>query len=460
MKKTMTMRLLAALAAVAALALPARADAPAVRGTSVTLKGPATAEEIAAADQELRKNGKPARITVSASKIDDATFAALAKAWAEATSLTVSDSTLTTLAPLADMKALTALTLRKLASANPLDAAPLAGLAEMQRLEIVELKLGCPDLTFLSAMAKLRALEFNKLPGGFQSLKGLETLPALTDLSLKGMELPDLAPLAACAKVDRLHLNYSTLGDLTPVGAMPALKFLDAYGSKLKQDFAPLAASKTLNEIMYYAAELPNDDFSSLGKLKQAKIFHGGLTKMTSVEWVKEVPQIERLYLFVEKVGDLSPIASAAKLTLFRGWKMELGDLAYLNGKADLATVELPDSNYSTTAPLATLPNLETADLSEAKQPVDLAFVKSCPKLKRLTFNKSTVVNFEALAGHPALQTISFRDAKGLPAALDFLGDCPKLTTVYASKESLTDAQAQAIKDKAAAAGRKISVNK
>lgn len=460
MKKTMTMRLLAALAAVAALALPARADAPSVRGTSVTLKGPATAAEIAAADQELRKNGKPARITVSASKIDDATFAALAKAWAEATSLTLSDSTLSTLAPLADMKALTTLTLRKLASANPIEAAPLAGLTAMQRMEIVEVKLGCADLTFLSAMTKLRNLELNGLPGGLQSLKGVETLPSLTDLSLKGMALPDIAPLAACAKVDRLHLSYSTVGDLTPVAAMPALKFLDAYASKLQQGFAPLAASKTLNEIFYYAAELPNDDFSSLGELKQVKNFRGGLTKMTSIEWVKEVPQIERFTLFTEKVGDLSPIASAAKLTFFRAWKMELGDLAYLSDKAALATLELPDSNYGTTAPLATLPNLETADLSGAKQPVDLAFVKSCPKLRSLTLNKSAVANFEALAGHPALQTLYLRDAKGLPAALDFLGDCPKLTTIYASKDALTDAQAQAIKDKADAAGRKISVNK
>lgn len=326
---------------------------PVVQFSSVTAKGPATAEEVAAARAKfVEKNSKLdwARITVN--EADDATVAALAAAFPECTAFSILKTPITTLAPLAGLQAKT--------------------------------------------------------------------------IEVRYCTIDDLSPLGECAKVESVNL----------------------YGSTVK-DFSPLAKCPKLKEINFYATKADPAAYQTLGALKQCKAFIGGLSGITSLDWVKEVPGIESIQIFDECISDFSPIATAKNLKKFRGWNMSdsklggkghipaLGDLSFLSGCTALEALELPGSKFSNLAALEGLQNLTSVDFRGAKCDVDLSFLKGKAKLKGVNASSCAgeLTGFEALAGLPALKYCDLSENKAVDVS--FVKDCPALTSlqVYGTKK-------------------------
>ncbi len=223
-------------------------------------------------------------------------------------------------------------------------------------------------------------------------------------ISLNGIDCGDMKALAGLSSLTKLSLHYCTVADFTALATLPSLDELDLYGANVTGSFAPLAACKSLKTVNFYAMKSPKEVYDSLGALVQVKEFHGGLTKMTSLAWLKTVPQTETLKVFAEKIDDFSPVSTLVNLAYFRGWNMDggrmataLGDLAFLAPCRKLKKLELPGSTYSNTALIGTFTELEELDLSNAKQPVDVSFVKSLPKLKRISLRGTQVVNGSAI---------------------------------------------------------------
>ncbi len=240
-----------------------------------------------------------------------------------------------------------------------------------------------------------------------------------TQVVLYRTSCPDLGPLAACSKVRSLEMKYCDIADMSGLAAMSSLETLDLYGSSVSGSFAPLAACPRLKKVDFYAVKAPQSTYDSLGALKQVRDFHGGLTKMTSVKWLLAVPQTEAVQLFAEKIDDFTPISTLVNLTYFRGWNMDggamataLGDLSFLAPCRKLKKLELPGSAYTNTALIGTFTDLEELDLSNAKQPVDVSFVKSLPKLKRITLRGTEVVNGSAIPS--SVKVYSDKKTKGL----------------------------------------------
>lgn len=72
---------------------------------------------------------------------------------------------------------------------------------------------------------------------------------------------------------------------------------------------------------------------------------NGGLTKMTSLEWCRNLPQMEELQVFAEKIDDFSPISALPNLKYFRPWKMKTSaapDISFLANCRKLERLELP----------------------------------------------------------------------------------------------------------------------
>ncbi|MDO4366637.1 MAG: TMEM43 family protein, partial [bacterium] len=269
-------------------------------------------------------------------------------------------------------------------------------------------------------------------------------------VSIDGVKA-DFAPLAKLAAVRTLALKYCEIADLAPVAALPALAELDLYASKVK-DFSPLAAAKGLRKIGFYAVNplVPGEDcYRSLGTLKQVTAFHGGLTKMTSLAWLKEVPQAEEVKIFAEKIDDFTPLASLPNLRYLRAWNMDgrnvataFGSLKVLANATKLERLELPGSVVADFDALAALTALKTLDLA-VKCDVDLAFAKGLRNLKKLTLpnDRKTahkVSNFDALAGLPALEVVSMPNVSGV-ASLAPLLSCPRLKTVTCAKKAFPE---------------------
>lgn len=193
-------------------------------------------------------------------------------------------------------------------------------------------------------------------------------------------------------------LRHCVIDDLTPVAAMPALEKLSLYGSKVRS-FAPLAAAKRLKLVDFYAVQpiVPGEDcYSSLGTLNQVTKFHGGLTKMTSLAWLREVPQAEEVKIFSEKIDDFTPLASLPNLRYVRVWNQKEGRLAtpfgslkVLAGAKKLVKLELPGSFVTDLEAVAGLPSLERLDLSRVTGVTSIACLEACPKLKRVDCPKN-----------------------------------------------------------------------
>ena len=310
---------------------------------------------------------------------------------------------------------------KKPATPEQIAEAKKAYLADKRKLENARLRMEkVDDATVSAALAAFNVASYVEVKESpLTTLAPFALLGNATQIDLHKIPCADMKPFAACAKLRTLGLHYCDISDLSGLAALPALETLDLYGAKVSCSFAPLAACPKLKKIDFYAVKGPQEVYDSLGALKQVKDFHGGLTKMTSIKWLLNVPQAEAVQIFAEKIDDLSPISTLANLTYFRGWNMDggrmapaLGDLAFLANCRRLKKLELPGSAYSNIALIGSFTDLEELDLSNAKQPVDVSFVKSLPKLKRIALRGTEVVNGSAI---PASVKISKdKKTKGL----------------------------------------------
>lgn len=304
-------------------------------------------------------------------------------------------------------------------------AAPVASAAETAEPEFkygrLIFKLPATPEQLAAAKAKVNAdasrakrlqLEFGKKVDEATISAAITQFPNAMSVRVDSVKMASLAAFSQLRSVQKVSYSYGTDLDLTPLAGLPELTDVNLYGSSVTS-FAPLASCPKLERVHFYAVKSSPEGYASLGLLRQVKKFHGGLTKMTSLEWLRQVPQAEELQIFAEKIADLTPISTLKNLTYLRCWNMSgdtmstpVGDLALLAGNTKLRTLELPGSRYSNTAALASLVELEALELSNAKEPVDVAFVAKLPKLKRLDLNNTAVVNGAAVSALPKTVTI------------------------------------------------------
>lgn len=282
------------------------------------------------------------------------------------------------------------------------------------KLERVRLKFekGADEATVTAALVQFPDVVYVEIDGvKFTAPIPFALMRGATHVEIKNIKGLNLAGIEVLgAKIESLRFSYSQIADLTPLAGLTELSEVDFYGAEIA-DFSPLAACPKLRQIGFYAAKCTPEGYASLGNLKQVTKFHGGLTKMTSLAWVRQVPQATELKIFAEKIPDLTPIQSLPNLTYLRVWNMDggnlscaLGDLALLANNKQLRRLELPGSRYSNLEALAALTELESLDLSYAKQPVDVSVVARLPKLKRLSVYGAQVVNGSAI---PATVSVS-----------------------------------------------------
>ena len=311
--------------------------------------------------------------------------------------------------------------IKKPATPEQVQEAKRAYLAEKRSLDSVRLYFeNVDDATLAAAIAAMPSATYVSVKESpVTTLAPFVLLRNATQLVIYRTPCADLKPLGACTRLKKLEMKYCDVSDFSGLASLQQLETLDLYGSSVSCSFQPLAACRSLRKVDFYAVKGPQSTYDSLGALTQVKSFHGGLTKMTSIKWLATVPQAEELQVFAEKIDDFTPIAGLVNLTYFRGWNMDggamataLGDLSFLAACRRLKKLELPGSAYSNTALIGTFTDLEELDLSNAKQPVDVSFVRSLPKLKRITLRGTEVVNGSAIPA--GMKVYSDKKTKGL----------------------------------------------
>ncbi len=460
-----------------------------VASSAVTFNEAVTPEMASEAQGALaEKKADLAKIVFILSKVSDNDLQIFAQNFPNAQKVNISGKKLTNIAPLASLKGLTTFVMD---AEGVKDLSPLADLTKLQILDLDYTAEG-QDLAWMSKLTNLKSIMLEAIDAA--STQGLPSLPQLTSITLNKIKVADLEPLAqALPNLTVIDFKYSSIDDLSALAKLPALKSLDFYGATLK-DFSPLANAPKLANIDYYAVK--KADFATLGTLKQVKVLDGGLTALDSLAWIQDMPNLQHLRVFAEKVTDYTPLANAPNLSYLKIWSMKepVGDLSFLtplknlsklildNNKgvtnfeaigtlATLTELTLIGNNKGDNTPvslafLAKLANLTTLDIqkstvqnfsvtglnkleeidfdevnfAEGQAPIDLATVKDLPLLETLDLTKCSVVNFQALANLPELRSVNLLKTKGI-TDLAPLAKLPKLKSLIVSKDAFTKEQ-------------------
>ena len=197
----------------------------------------------------------------------------------------------TDIKPLASLTGLTTVRLRD--NDGITDLSPLAGLTKLESLDI-SLRNVRGDLKWMEKMTALKRVEVGS--NGFTSLEGIPSLPALQRATFTFASPKDLTPLVnALPSLTELQLRNMTLPDLAPLAKLWKLRDLSLYGSAVK-DFSPLAGCKSLRKLTWYATQ--GADYATLGTLTQLEEFQGGLTKLDNLAWIEKLPNLKKLSIF------------------------------------------------------------------------------------------------------------------------------------------------------------------
>ena len=195
----------------------------------------------------------------------------------------------------------------------------IAALAGMKNLESVYINR---DIDNLKWMTKLERLSTVDITGSIklQDLTGLPKLPALRKISLNHIQPSDLSVLAAQVPgVSQVDLRYAVVKDLAPLCALGMLNNVDLYGATVT-DYGQLENCSKLTKVTTYASKTA--DFSALKKIKSLEEINGGLTDLSDVSWVTELPNLKKFDVFAEKVHDFAPIAKST-IEDFKVWSMK-----------------------------------------------------------------------------------------------------------------------------------------
>ncbi len=160
---------------------------------------------------------------------------------ASLTSLSVSDSSVHSLAGLEHFVALETLSLAIDYSIT--DVSPLAALTNLKKLSLYFNQLA--DVSPLAALTNLKKLSLwnNRIA----DVNPLATLTNLESLNLGANQLADVNPLAALTNLERLYLEDNQITDVSPLAALTNLESLNLKDNQI-EDISPLTANTGLGD--------------------------------------------------------------------------------------------------------------------------------------------------------------------------------------------------------------------
>lgn len=230
---------------------------------------------------------------------------------------------------------------------SPVDASPLAGLTNLRRLDLEDVKL-----TDISPLAGLTNL---------------------THLDLNGNNITDISPLAGLTKLDYLSLHMNEIVDISPVQGLTNLTDLHLSNNDII-DISPLAGMTNLT-ILY----LSSNNIINISPL-------AGLTKL------------ENLSIGSNEWSDVSPLAGLINLRELSIDRSEITDISFLAGMTNLRHLALSDNEIVDISLLAGLTNLRYLNLSYNKI-VDISPLAGLTNIDCLYINSNDYTDISPIMG-------------------------------------------------------------
>jgi hypothetical protein len=165
---------------------------------------------------------------------------------------------------------------------------------DLRELRLDQTKSTRLSLGFLRRLRQLHALV---VEGHRKDIEAIADLPALRDLTLRSITLPDLSLLRPLAQLESLDLKLGGTKDLRPIAEIGKLRYLEVWQAKGLADLAPIAGMPHLQRLhlenLAQVRALPS--FASLRKLRRVAIL--SLRNLVDVAPVAAAPALEDLHV-------------------------------------------------------------------------------------------------------------------------------------------------------------------
>ena len=251
-----------------------------------------------------------------------------------------------------------------------------------------------PTKMDLHSLTRIRAWN-----DSIRTLQGIEHLINLRDLSLRGNQINDLAPLAGLKNLTTLSLSSNRIYDLSPLADMNNLTSLGLEDNHI-QDLTGLDNLDSLTSLGL-RNNLINDlaPLAELDNLEKLDLWYNRIKDLTPLTNLNRLKELNLGSEWRGRIYDLSPLANLNNLTSLTLTNNKIEDLTPLANMNNLISLRLEDNYIEDLTPLAKLDSLEVLDLR--LNPIfDLTPLAKLDRLKKLHVGNS-------------------REYRGLPGPLD-----------------------------------------
>jgi len=247
---------------------------------------------------------------------------------------------------------------------------------------------------------------------GITNLDGIEWIPNLQELNLRGNRISDISRLSGLRRLEKLNLRGNDIRDISPLAELSMLEYLNLYANSGIQDIGPLKGLKNLHTLIlaYVPVGDQVDNLAELTLLRRLNLRSAGINDLSFLAGLKKM---ENLNLFgnsslsaLEVIGTLEDLD-----TLILANVPTNGDLGFLRGLAKLRYLNLRESGAIDIDPVSGLLDLEYLNLHSNPGISTIQPIKNLRRLETLILANVPVGDEVAVIGDlPHLKILNLRN--------------------------------------------------
>ena len=312
------------------------------------------------------------------------------------------------------------------------DLAPLADLTALTVLSLNRNEIA--DVSALGALESLTVLSLNR--NEIADVSALRALESLTTLYLWGNAISDVSALRALESLTRLNLRNNAISDVSALRALESLTWLDLEGNEIA-DVSALGALESLTWLNLGDNEIA--DMSALGTLESLTWLNLGGNKIADVSALRALESLTWLGLWENAISDVSALRALESLTWLGLSGNEIADVSALRALESLTWLGLSGNEIADVSALGTLESLTTLYLS-GNEIADVSALRALESLAKLYLSDNEIADVSALG---ALESLTWLNLWGNAISdVSALGALESLTWLNLGDNEIADMSA------------------
>ncbi|MEM7767696.1 MAG: leucine-rich repeat domain-containing protein [Pseudomonadota bacterium] len=190
---------------------------------------------------------------------------------------------------------------------RPFELSPIARLRSLESLSMR--KLPEPDLSPIAGLTNLKELAFTS--SKVMDLSPLSDLRGLQKLAFAGSPVTELTPLTGLQLLEELYCHGTAITDLSPLSRLSRLRHLDC-AETMVSDLSALSGLNDLERL--YVLKTPVSDLAPLKGLQNLETLYVHDTCITDIASLSALTSLQSLTLDNTRVSNLAPLAGLENL--------------------------------------------------------------------------------------------------------------------------------------------------